>query len=184
MLRYSDNPPPFFTAELDLSQAEGAWRAAYTKPRQEKALAWDLLRLGAPYFLPMVERQMISGGRRRRVLQALFPSYVFFAGDESARLGALKTERIVQVLEPKESEQELFREQLGAICLALQTTPEKVALSPRLVQGARAVIRGGAMKGVEGVVINDRNHLKLLIEVSFLGVGATVEIHPDLLDPR
>jgi transcriptional antiterminator RfaH len=183
MLRLADNPPMTFPPDADLASVGGMWRAAYTKPRQEKSLAWDLLRLGVPYFLPLVQRQTVSGGRRRQGLYPLFPSYLFIGGDEGARLDALKTDRIVHLLEPKPAEQEQFRRQLGAICVALHTSPETVALHPRLVQGSRAVVRSGAMKGVEGVVISDRHRSKLLIEVSLLGVGATVEIHPDLLDP-
>ena len=38
------------------------------------------------------------------------------------------------------------------------------------------------MKDVEGVIVHVNNKQKLLLGVSVLGVGATIEIHADLVD--
>jgi hypothetical protein len=185
MLSATDNPPLTFPLDADLvsiATPEAPWHAAYCKPRQEKALAWDLMRLEIPYFLPMVERETFSGGRRRRGLYPMFKSYLFFSGDFDTRLRALRTNRIVRLVDPTEHQAREFAEQLAAICLALRTAPDKVELHPRLIKGAKAAINSGPMKGIEGVVINDRNKKKLWIEVSILGVGATIELHADLLE--
>jgi hypothetical protein len=40
------------------------------------------------------------------------------------------------------------------------------------------------MKGVEGVVIDADRKRKVLLAVTALGAGITVEIHADLLAPR
>ena len=40
------------------------WMVLYTKARQEKALARDLLRRQIPYYLPVVKRVSSHGGRR------------------------------------------------------------------------------------------------------------------------
>ena len=98
MLRLQDNPPMKLPSLATLDEAPGIWTPAYCKPRQEKALARDLCRLEVPYFLPMLLREKSSGGRRRRTMEPMFRSYLFFAGEEPERLALLKTNRIVQLV--------------------------------------------------------------------------------------
>jgi transcription antitermination factor NusG len=182
MLSLAKNPPITWPADGPMSQAAQDWTVAYCKPRQEKALGWDLCQRDVSYFLPMVMRQTSSGGRRRRNLYPLFPSYVFIAGDEAARLSALRTDRIVKFIDVGESEQTRFRRELSFIESAIRNQPESLELFPRLVKGDRVCIKTGPMKGVEGVVVKAHNKRKLLLSVSVLGVGATIEIHADLVE--
>lgn len=165
----------------DLADVAGMWTAAYCKPRQEKALAWDLVRKQIPYFLPMVLRETSSGGRRRRNLHPLFPSYFFFAGGEQERLAVLKTDRTVQLLAISAAEQPRFRREIAALDIAVEHFPRSLELYPRLVPGALVRITAGPLKNVEGVIVQANNKRKLWLRVSALGVGATVEIHADLL---
>ena len=184
MLTLSDNPPLTYPVDGTLSEAPGSWKVVYTKPRQEKALAWDLYRLEIPYFLPMVIRETSSGGRRRRNWYPLFPSYLFFAGGEEERLKALKTERTVQLIDVDEFQYDQFCEEISNLEIALREEPESIELYPRLVEGARARVRLTAFKNVEGVILeSDSKKKKLLLSISLLGVGATLEIHSDLVDP-
>jgi transcription antitermination factor NusG len=57
-------------------------------------------------------------------------------------------------------------------------------LYPRLVPGALVRITAGPMKDVEGVILQAQNKRKLWLGVSVLGVGATVEIHADLVEAK
>ncbi len=182
MLRLADNPPLRWPTTTSVSAVKRDWGVAYCKPRQEKALAWDLCRREVSYFLPMVLRETSSGGRRRRNLYPLFPSYLFFAGGELERLSVLKTDRVVRVIEIAAVEQVRFREELAALETALEHFPESIELYPRLVPGARVRITAGPMKNVEGVIMQANNKRKLWLGVSVLGVGATVEIHADLVE--
>jgi transcription antitermination factor NusG len=184
MLRPQDNPPMIWPLGARLSEIDSPWRVAYCKPRQEKALATDLRRREIPYFLPMVQRETSSGGRRRQNLYPLFPSYLFFASDERERLAALRTDRIVQVIEVNEAEQSRFRQEIASLEIALQHFPDSIELYPRLVPGARVRITSGPMRDIEGIVLQAQNKRKLWLGVSVLGVGATVEIHADLVEAK
>ena len=80
-----------------LEDLSGNWWVAHTKPRFEKAFAWELLQHGVSFFLPMIQRVNISSGsrsRKRRVLLPLFSSYVFVRGSEEDRVTAIKTNRL------------------------------------------------------------------------------------------
>jgi len=78
MLKLSENPAILTPDVQSLAELTGTWWAAYTKPRFEKAFAWDLFSHGIGYFLPMREKIIFSGGRKRQMMAPLFTSYVFF----------------------------------------------------------------------------------------------------------
>ena len=159
------------------------WRAAYTKSRQEKALAEDLRRLNVTYFLPLVEREVSSGGKRRKRWLPLFPSYVFFGGATSDNLTVAKTDRVAHFVEVPPAAQGEFRQQLASLETALRTAPATVELHPRLEVGKQVTIKSGPLKGVTGSLLRVKNKRKLCLQVSALGVGVVVEISADLVDP-
>jgi transcription antitermination factor NusG len=177
-----ENPPTTWPDELALADVSADWSVAYCKPRQEKALAWDLCRKEISYFLPMVLRETTSGGRRRRNQYPLFPSYLFFVGGDSDRLAVLKTDRVVRLIDVKDAEQQRFRQEISSLETAIRVCPSSLELYPRLVPGARVRIKAGPMKNVEGVILQADNKKKLWVGISALGVGATVEIHADFVE--
>lgn len=189
MLKYSDNPPMtplsdeggslFATRE---GNPDFQWSVAYTKPRQEKALAGDLLKQNISYFLPMVERVIVSGGRRRRALHPLFASYIFFQDDEVSRLSLMRTNRVVQVISPASTDQTCFRKEMQSLEKALLDCPGKIELHPRVVDGAHVRILSGAMKDIEGVVVQSNNRSKIWLQVTILGTGVLAEVPADLLE--
>jgi transcriptional antiterminator RfaH len=181
MFRLQDNPPMVGPTSTAIEDPCLLWNVAYCKPRQEKALAADLLEREISYFLPMILRESSSGGRRRRNLYPLFPSYVFIAGGERERLSALKTDRIVRFIPVAAGEQSRLAQELQYLHIALQQCPNSVELYSRLIPGARARITSGPMKDIEGVIVLADNKKKLCLSVSVLGVGATIEIHADFL---
>src|SRR5688500_468301 len=100
MLAFSDNPPVLSPGLRSVAEGRGRWWVAHTKARCEKAFAADLLGRDVAYFLPMTERVSVSGGRKRRGMTPLFPSYVFVCGAENddTRYRAMLTGRLCQVL--------------------------------------------------------------------------------------
>src|SRR5436190_19195533 len=104
MLKFADNPPIVWPSSV-LTDKGGPWWVAHTKARFEKAFAWDMHGRQIPYFLPMIERVRVSGGRKRRGLVPLFSSYVFFRGSPVDRQTALATDRLCQVIEVRDQRQ-------------------------------------------------------------------------------
>ncbi|MBM4042919.1 MAG: hypothetical protein FJ290_30890, partial [Planctomycetes bacterium] len=180
VLKLSDNPPALSPTVRELCDLKGQWWVAYTMARQEKALAWDLLRRNIGYYLPMREQRSFSGGRNRRTLLPLFPSYVFFCGDENGRYAALTTNRISHIIEVVNQRQ--LVEELSAVqrALAVQPVVETCAL-PEV--GRRCRVIDGPHKGLEGIVIEDRDKLRFVLRVEALNQGVAVGVDPTLLEP-
>lgn len=180
MLKLSDNPA-IMTPEADsLTQLNGTWWIAYTKARFEKVFAWEMFSRGIGYFLPMREKIIYSGGRKRRVMIPLFPSYVFFCGTERDRYAAISTNRLSRVIEVVD--QESLIEELVNVEKAI-LSKSVIDSYPRLAVGAVCRVISGPLMGMEGVIIKKDNFkAHMVIEVTILGQGVLIEIDADLLE--
>ena len=179
MLKLEDNPPVLPAGIRVPGELKGDWWVAHTKSRFEKALAWDLFRRGVGYYLPLIERVRISGGRRRKVLSPLFTSYVFFCGGEDARYEAMTTDRLCQAIAIPDQGQ--FLSQIEAVYKALASNAH-LDPYPFLATGKRCRITTGPFMGVEGIVISRDRKAKIVLEVSILGQSVVMEIDPSLLE--
>jgi transcriptional antiterminator RfaH len=74
------------------------WWAVYTKSRQEKAFARQLLSHGVPYYLPLVLKNYTCRRRRFSAHVPLFSGYVFMHGSEQERIVSLTTNRVSKIL--------------------------------------------------------------------------------------
>jgi transcription antitermination factor NusG len=115
-------------------------------------------------------------------LYPLFSSYLFFVGGDAERLAVLKTDRVVRLVDISAAEQQQFRREISSLHTVIRECPSSLELYPRLVPGARVRIKAGALKNVEGVILQADNKKKLWVGISALGVGATVEIHADFVE--
>ncbi len=179
MLKLSDNPPILSPLVESLEELTGRWWVAHTKSRCEKAFAFNLIDYGIGYFLPLIERVHISGGKKRRVLHPLFGGYVFFCGNDEDRYKAMTTNRLCSTIEVHD-QQDLCAE-LAAIEKAL-TGKAQLDPYPALAVGRRCRIKAGAFRGLEGVVVRRDKLTRIVLQVSILGQGAAMEIDADLLE--
>lgn len=161
------------------SELSGQWYVAHTRSRFEKAFARDLLNCGVGYFLPLVERTRIISGKKRRVLLPLFPSYVFFCGDESAVRNAQMTNRLCQTITVPD--QDTLIDELGAIERVLNGE-SVLDLYPTLAVGRRCRIISGPLLGLEGVITRRDSVIQLVLQVSILGQGVLLEISADQVE--
>lgn len=180
MLKKTENPPVQWPQDLSLDAFQGRWWAVQVKSRQEKALAWDIYHSEGSYFLPMYEVIRTSRGRSWKSVLVLFPGYVFVClKDEESRLKVLQTGRIAQMIEV--IDQNRLVQELQAVKQVMDT---RLAMDPyaELVEGVRCRVRSGPLAGVEGKVDRKKSPNRLLLEVSLLGQGVSVEIDAALLE--
>ena len=180
MLKMSENPPILAPEIRSITDLSGRWWVAHTRARFEKAFAWDLLRRDVAYFLPMIERVKVSGGRKRHVMAPLFASYVFFCGSEEDRYAAMATNRLCTTIEV--ADQDLLVAELDALQKALEGKAE-LDPYPFAVEGQRCRVTAGPFAGAEGVVVQRKNLTRLLLGVSILSQSVAMEVDADLLEP-
>jgi transcriptional antiterminator RfaH len=170
--------PSTFPAELFsdpvTSPVEGRrWRVAHTKPRQEKALARQMLAAQMGFYLPLIERRTPIRGRLVNSYLPLFGGYCFVLANERERVQALATQRVVRLIEVADQERLWadLRQIHQLIASGLPVTPEG-----QLVPGATVEIRTGALAGLKGVIVKAAKQRRFVVQVDFIQQGASVEL--------
>jgi len=172
-------PETLLDEEAEVEQ-DRRWRVLYTKARQEKALARDLLKSKVPFYLPLIAKETVARGRRIASYMPLFTGYLFLLGNDDERLVTLQTNRISRVLDVDDGESLTYdlRQVRQLIASGAPLTVES-----RLVPGDRVRVKHGPFAGLEGIVLQRRGKTRLLVAVNFLQQGASVEVEDFYLDP-
>jgi transcription antitermination factor NusG len=155
------------------------WWVVYTKSRQEKALARELLKYEVPFYLPLIKNTTLVKGRRRTSFMPLFTGYVFMLANEAERIRGLTTNRISRMLAVEDYEQ-LVSDMRQIKRLIESDAP--LTIERRLSPGQRVRIKQGALMGMEGIVLVRRGETRLLVCVNFLQQGASIEVQDFLLE--
>jgi transcriptional antiterminator RfaH len=164
----------------DSAAVDGQWMVLYTKPRQEKSLARELLRQTVPFYLPLVKKTLQYGRRRVASFAPLFDGYLFMLGSEKQRTASLATNRILRIL-PVNDPQRLITDLRQIERLIQANVP--LTVESRLQPGRHVRVRNGSLAGMEGVVLRRRGETRLLVSINFLQRGASVEIEDFCLEP-
>ncbi|WP_152053734.1 transcription termination/antitermination protein NusG [Tautonia marina] len=152
------------------------WWCLHTKPRQEKAIARDFQKHQLAHYLPqVVNESRTPAGRKIRSVVPLFPSYLFFWGDEHQRLQVFRGDRLVSVLKVKDQQElhEDLRQVHRMLSSGLPVVPE-----PQFPIGSWVRITSGKLAGMIGKVEKRGNRDHFIAIVRMLGKGVSVELEP------
>jgi transcription antitermination factor NusG len=172
MAEYSIFPEDLLDTEPQ-TREDHRWWVAYTKVRQEKCLATELWRREIPFYLPLIRRNHVYRGRRLTSEVPLFGSYLFLCCTDAQRVRTLTTNRIAQLLEVPDGAQ-LQRELAGVRRLVESGVP--LTVEGRLQPGDRIRVRHGSFAGLEGYVERRGRETRLVVAITFLQRGLSVEI--------
>jgi transcriptional antiterminator RfaH len=173
-------PNELFAPSTATASAADRWWVLHTRPRSEKALARQMLSRQVAFFLPLYQKQWRSNGRMQSSYLPLFPGYIFLRGDDEARVTALTTNLVANVL-PVGDQGQLTTD-LSRVHHLMESgstlTPEA-----RLEPGAVVEITAGPLAGLEGKVLRRGKRLQFFIEVQLLQQGVSVEIESWMFQP-
>ena len=164
------------------TEAEVNWFAVYTLPKNEQSVVRHLDVRQIESFLPTYERTHIWKNRQRvKVIQPLFPTYLFVRIDPKERsrvLGAPGVLRLVGssqgALPVPDTEIEFLR---SDFCR------QRVEPYRDLVIGQRVRIKCGPMQGVQGTLIRKKSGLRFVLTLELINQHAAVEVSAEELDP-
>lgn len=172
--------PGIYPETLFDAPGEGTWWVMHVKPRAEKALARRCFSRKSAFFLPQFCRVRRGSRGIKESFLPLFPGYVFLLGDERDRIAALESNLVVNVLNAP-NQLELF-EDLKRINTVMHSG---LTMHPaaRLEPGTPVSIIDGPLMGLTGSVLRHKNKTTLILKVSFLQQGASVEIENWMVEP-
>lgn len=171
----ADAPPMLTPLASCVAAVPHAWWVIETQSKYEKSLAWKLLEKQLPYYLPLVMREkMISGVRRRNVVP-LFDNYIFVASD--AGLQFCRESRCVLNILAVTMQKRLVNE-LSSLEIALFANPRLEVCDIDTV-GQRVRVTGGRMEGIEGEIENfyeSKGMVRVIVKIEMLGKGTQFDV--------
>jgi len=139
-----------------------SWFALTAKPRHENSIAENLRSQGVESFVPVYRTNS------RVVEMPLFPGYVFCRFADTIRRPAPKEAAPV-------SDSEISR------IRTIQDSGLPAQPWPYMQAGQRARVERGSLAGLEGVLIRERDSLRVVVSVERLRRSVAVEIERDLI---
>jgi len=156
-----------------------SWFVLHVKPRTEKKVAAVCERHTMPHYLPL--RESVQIYQRRKVIsrKPLFPGYLFAALQPDSRLHILRTNHVLQIIEPQDEGQLVY--ELDQIRKVLAVDP-KLHSEAHLARGTRVRIKTGVFMGVEGYVEQLSKKTSVRLNVELVGQSVVVEVERDFLE--
>jgi len=174
------SPHDLFDLGQETFASDSQWWVLHTRPRQEKALARQLLEHRASFYLPIVSKRVRQNGRNLTSHIPLFPGYLFLLANREQRSAAMTTNRIVQTLIVP-SQETLWRDLRQVhrlISSGAPVTPEE-----RLGPGSPVEISSGPLAGLRGKIVRTASGRRFVVEVDFIQRGASVLLDDCCLVP-
>jgi transcription antitermination factor NusG len=153
------------------------WYALHTRPRHEKLVAQRLSERGVETFLPVVTEVHRWSDRKKSVQLPLFGCYVFakFVPNRADRLQVLRVGGVLGLVGSHGEGTPIPDEQVDAVRILVQGAVSWTPY-PFLEIGQRVRIRGGALEGLEGILVSCSGNHTLVISVDALQRSLAVRV--------
>jgi len=163
-------------------QSASRWLVVYTKPRHEKTVARHFQQRAIAHFFPIYAvTHTWRNGLHATVELPLFPSYIFVKITPRLRIRVLEVPGVLAFVLGAGGEPAAFS---NGLIEALQKGLAARAVEPHpvLTVGQKARIRSGALAGMEGVVTQAKNGLRVILTVEHILRSVSVEVMEEDLE--
>jgi transcription antitermination factor NusG len=159
------------------------WFALYTASRHEKRVAQHLSQREIEFYLPLYKsKRKWSDGSRVTLDLPLFPSYLFIHIQRSERGRVLGVPGALAVVGGTGGEPAWLPDAtIDALRSGMET--RQVRPHPLLTVGQRVRIRSGALTGFEGIVVRNKNSLRVVLTVEHIMQSYAMEVALEDLEP-
>ena len=158
------------------------WYAIRVKSNREKVVAASLEYRGFEPFVPLYRTQHQWSDRVKDVELPLFDGYVFCRLDARFRLPALTVPGVLMFVEINKTPIPVDDSEIASLNL-IASSGCAAAPWPYLEAGQRMRIERGALKDLEGVIIEVKNHWRVIVSVTMLQRSVAVEVDRDSICP-
>ena len=163
---------------------EQRWYAVVCRSRHEKLVATALSNTGIANLLPTVSEVHYWSDRRKLVETPLFPGYVFvrILDSTQAQLRVVKTSGVVRFVGNSHGPLEIPDKEINDVQAVLDQRT-KCSPYPFLRLGQRVRICGGALDGIEGVLVGRDADRKLVISIEIIQRSLAVSVYNFDVEP-
>jgi transcription antitermination factor NusG len=158
------------------------WFALYVKPRHEKVVDRALHRVGFESFLPLHVLRHVYAHCSKEHEIPLFPGYVFCRFDPLKRTPILSTPGVISILSVARKPVPVDDVEIFALQSAMKAQLP-IERCPFVQTGQRVRIIHGALSGIEGIVSEVRNPLRLVLSITLLQRSVQLEVDASWIVP-
>lgn len=151
---------------LTYSGAGAEWYAMHTYPRHEKRITAELAHKSIETYLPLITTVHQWSDRRKQVELPLFPCYAFarIASTAEAKVQVLRTSGVIGLVGAAKQGVSIPESQIEDVRTLLANKIPFDAY-PFLKVGQRVRVRGGALDGLEGILMRKDRKQRLVVSV-------------------
>jgi transcription antitermination factor NusG len=159
------------------------WFAVYTTSRHEKRVAEHLTQREIEHFLPLYRSdRKWSDGSRVTLDLPLFPGYLFVRIQRSERVSVLSVPGALAVVGGTGGEPAPLPDAtIDALRTALRL--RTAFPHPAVTAGQRVRVRSGALEGLEGIVVRNKNSVRVVMTLEHIVQSYAVEVDITDLEP-
>jgi transcription termination/antitermination protein NusG len=167
---------PHLQASL-LGVVEASWFAIQTVPRHEKRTAQRLREQSVSTFLPLLKQIHRWSDRQQVVHVPLFSCYVFIHTGQTVgeRLKILRTPGVLGFVGSERQGTPIPEQEIESLRTTIRQEVAWVPY-PFIRVGNRVRIRGGALDGVEGVLVRQGGDQRLVVSVELLQRSVAIRV--------
>jgi len=165
---------------VDSEDSPRRWWAVQTRARQEKSLARELFSETIPYYLPLTPHENLIRGKVRLAYIPVFSGYMFLYASSSEHSQVIRSKRIANIL-PVAKQEELNSNLRSLSVLIACGAP--LTIEKQLAPGRPIRVKRGSLAGLEGLIIRRQGSNRLLVAVTYLQQGVSVEIQDFMVEP-
>ena len=158
------------------------WYAVMVKPGQEKFTSRALRNRGFEELSPCCKVRRQWSDRIKQLEVSLFPGYLFCQLDPNDRLPVLTAPGVYGIVSFGGVPHPIDGAEVARIKL-LVASGQNAEPWPYLKEGERVLIGTGPLSGMEGILIQVKNELRLVVSVTLLQRSVAVEIDADAVLP-
>ncbi len=181
----SSNPQAVQNDPLAIANSTAAstpWFALQVRSRHEATVASLLRGKGYEWFLPLYKSRRRWSDRVKQVDSPLFPGYLFCRFNPNERLPILKTPGVTQIVGCNRIPIAVDQAEIEAIRSLVEAgVPSQPCTF--LQVGAKVRIEEGALRGIEGIVIEVKGKRRLVLSVTLLQRSVAVELDQAMVLP-
>lgn len=159
------------------SPREGTWRVFYTRARAEKRCEVLLHERNIEVFLPTQTVVRQWGDRKKKIVEPLFPNYIFAQVEEEGRLRVLQTPGIVRCVSFDGTPARMTDEEIEQLKIA-QREPHRLRRLdvPMPTIGEEVTITEAPLRGLRGKVTEHRGQMHLIVQVAAIRQALRVQV--------
>jgi transcription antitermination factor NusG len=158
------------------------WFAVFTMPRHEKRVDSHLRLRAIENFLPLYrKRRQWKDGSKGLLELPLFPNYIFVRIGYGERVPVLRVPGVISIVGAGPRSSPVADSYIHALREALRC--RKLEPYPHLAVGTPVRIRSGVMAGMQGVLLRQKNDLRVVITLEMIMKSATVEVEAEDIEP-